>query len=574
MRRRIEHAVREEQRHRAEKELDSRVDDLLQALARHILACALPWSERVNASSQKEYIDHSHDAAALSWEGWQDPELADVRCTMTEIQELVDLRVRRPDDAAAATPEGEADGIKMFPPTTTVLVSGGSALPASPVPFYTAFVRQLIERIFVYVTKAALSRVISGDHAHGVFRGAGAAEDDTVLVQCSASNEASSVFPANSVLCLPVIIYIGWRCGYSLLTSIGRMLCMADDDRAAAWLDVTSAALRSLLDGALAHGGGPSTASAGAAADALYHFVVRAKIQTGALQSLWWWLSRVFEHGCTHGLLTTPSSVPSCESSRSTPASMRVFPNSIAATAATADGRCGSKGGATMHTSLAHRDDYRTLWYVGRTESAAYLSSTVLPTVAHFLHTALARFVFSAAESSPDYWSSHAAQLTEALQAVRDVAVHLFPTPAPSISVSPSAVSPSSPIHFDAATASFLRHAVHDALLPLAECVLDDPSLLQGRILPAEKAGFMIPAAAPTTPRIAHDGWSSSCEDEWEGAQVGDDARCSSTTEITVTAAPPAEASQSTLAYALDTLEREFGDLVRADSVVMTLRRL
>ncbi|TPP53420.1 hypothetical protein CGC20_38295 [Leishmania donovani] len=537
MRLRIERAARTEQRHIAEKELSARVDELLQALARRILVCAPTWAVQASASSQK-LTHHASGAAALSWGGWGDAELADVRSTMTEVQELVDVHVARPRDAAAATHEGGADGMRGSSLAATVLTSGASAVPASSVRFYAAFVRQLIERIFDSVTKIALSSVVFPDRTHGA---SGAAEDDAVIVQGAAPNDISSLFPAQSTLRLPAIVYIGWRCGYSLLTSVGRMLRVTDDDRAAGWLDVTSAALRSLLDGARAHGFDPSAAAAPTAAAALHHFVVRTEMQTRSLQCLWWWCSLVFEHGHKHGLLTTPPSAPSAATPLNTPESTRT-------------------------------EDYRTLWYIGHAEAASYLSSTVLPTVAHFLHAALARFVFSAA-SPQQYWPSHAADLTEAVQAVRDVTEHLFPSPAPSTSASPSARSPSSHIQLTAATASFLRHAVHDALLPLAERVLDDPALMQDRIAPTAEAASVTPGTvAPTS---AYDGWGSSCEEECEGVEVKDaDSCCPSSTQTAVTAAAPAEASQSTLTYALDALERELGDLVRADSVFMTLRRL
>ncbi|CAC9470007.1 hypothetical protein, unknown function [Leishmania infantum JPCM5] len=568
MRLRIERAARTEQRHIAEKELSARVDELLQALARRILVCAPTWAVQASASSQK-LTHHASGAAALSWGGWGDAELADVRSTMTEVQELVDVHVARPRDAAAATHEGGADGMRGSSPAATVLTSGASAVPASSVRFYAAFVRQLIERIFDSVTKIALSSVVFPDRTHGA---SGAAEDDAVIVQGAAPNDISSLFPAQSALRLPAIVYIGWRCGYSLLTSVGRMLRVADDDRAAGWLDVTSAALRSLLDGARAHGFDPSAAAAPTAAAALHHFVVRTEMQTRSLQCLWWWCSLVFEHGHTHGLLTTPPSAPSAATPLNTPESTRTSHSMTTATAVTAAGACGSAGGTTMHASLADREDYRTLWYIGHAEAASYLSSTVLPTVAHFLHAALARFVFSAA-SPQQYWPSHAADLTEAVQAVRDVTEHLFPSPAPSTSASPSARSPSSHIQLTAATASFLRHAVHDALLPLAERVLDDPALMQDRIAPTAEAASVTPGTvAPTS---AYDGWGSSCEEECEGVEVKDaDSCCPSSTQTAVTAAAPAEASQSTLTYALDALERELGDLVRADSAFMTLRRL
>ncbi|CBZ24987.1 hypothetical protein, unknown function [Leishmania mexicana MHOM/GT/2001/U1103] len=569
MRLRIERAARTEQRHLAEKKLSARVDALLQTLARHILVCAPPWAAQASASSWNGSIGHVSGAAALSWRGWHDAELADVRSTMTEVEELVDLHVVRPRDAAAATHEGGADGVR-WSSAATVPSSAASAVPVSPVLFYEAFVRQLIEQLFGPVTKTALSSMVSPDRTHGV---SGIAETDTVIVQGSAPDVPSSLFPAQSVLRLPAIVYIGWHCGYSLLTSIGGMLRLADDDRAAGWLDVTSAALRSLLGCARAHSCDPSAAAAPDAADALHHFMVNALMQTRSLQCLWWWCSLVSEHGHTHGLLTTPPSAPSPETALNPPESMRTSPSITASTAATAAGGSGSTGGATMHTSLAAREDYRTLWYIGLAEAAAYLGSTTLPTVANFLHTALTRFVFSAAASPPQYWLSHAAQLTGAVQAVRDVAAHLFPSPAPPTRASPSATSPSSHIQFAAATAIFLRHAVHDALLPLAERVLDDPALLQGRIALTAKAASITPGAA--APMVGCDGWSNSSEEEWEGMQVMDGAsRCPSSTATAVTAAAPAEASQSTLTYAIDTLEREFGDLVRADSVVMTLRRL
>ncbi|CAG9571317.1 hypothetical protein LMJF_14_1230 [Leishmania major strain Friedlin] len=570
MRLRIERAARMEQRHFAEKELSARVDELLQTLARRILVCAPTWAAQASASSRNGSTDHVSGAAALSWGGWRDAELADVRSTMTEVQELVDLHVVRPREAAAATHEGGADSMRGSSSVAAELSSDASAVPASSVRFYEVFVRELIERIFGSVTKTALSSVVSPDGTHGV---SGAAEDDTVIVHGAAPDDASSLFPAQSVLRLPAIVYIGWRCGYSLLTSIGRMLSVADDDRAASWLDVTSAALRSLLDGARTHGFHPSAVAAPTAADALHHFVVRTEMQARSLQCLWWWCSLVFKHGYTHGLLPSPPSAPSAATPLNTPESTRTSPSTTTATAVTAAGGCGSASGTTMHASFADREDYRTLWYIGRAEAAEYLSSTVLPNVAHFLHAAVAKFVFSAAASPPQYWPSHAAHLTGAVQAVRDVSVHLFPSPALPTSASPSATSPSSHFQLTAATASFLRHAVHDALLPVAERVLDNPALLQDCIAPTVEAASITPGtAAPTS---AYDGWDSSCEEEWEGMQVKDGAsRCLSRTQPAVTAAAPAEASQNTLTYTLDTLERELGDFVRADSVVMTLRRL
>ncbi|KAG5505180.1 hypothetical protein JIQ42_04368 [Leishmania sp. Namibia] len=573
MRSRIVRAARTEQQHFAEKELNARVDELLQTLARHIAVCAPQWAAQVCSSSRKESTDHISGAAALAWEGWRDAELADVLSTMTEVQELVDRHVVRQLDAAAAILSGGADVMGDSLTAPTAPTSDTAAVPPVSVRFYTSFVRLLIARIFVSVTTTALSYREPPAHVRCKLGAAGPAEGDAAIVACFAPEHSASLFSAMSMLRLPASVYIGWRCGYRLLASIGDMLCVADGDRAAGWLDVTSAALRSVIEGAHARGSSFSTASAPDAAVAFHRFVASAEAHTRSLHCVWWWCSLVFEHCYAHGCLTTPPLEPSLNSALSTPESTSALPGSTTITAATEAGGCVSSGGASLPIFDADRDNYRTLWDVGRLKAMTYLNGVVLSTVADFLHAALERFVFFEAVSSPQHWSSQSEQLTKAVHAVRSVAERLFPSPAPTTDASPTATSSSRRVPLAAAAASFLRHAVHDALLPLAERVLDDPAALQGRIAPT--AGKTSIAAAAAASTRAHDGWSSTDEEEWEELPLtGGASCCPSSVEAAATIAAPATAPQSTLIYALDALERELDEVVRNDSVVMTLRRL
>ncbi|CAJ1020292.1 hypothetical protein Q4I32_002236 [Leishmania shawi] len=569
MRSRIERVARAEQRQLADKELSARVDELLQTLACHIAVCAPRWAAQVSASSRKESTDRVSGAASLAWGGWHDAELTDVCSTMMEVQELVDLNIVRPRDAAAATINSVADGVGSSSAAATESISGASAVPESSVRFHAAFVHQIITRLFVSVTTTALSSVVPPGRAHGVPGAAAAAGDDTAIVQCIAPSDVSSLFPVQSMLRLPASIYIGWRCGYSLLNSIEGILRVADDDCAAAWLDVTSATLHSLLDAAHACGSDASAAAAPNAAAALHHFTVCAETQALFMHCMWWWCSLVFERGYSHGLLAAPSSAPSLESAVHAHESKVASSSSTTTTTATTAGGCSSSSGATMHTSLSYREEYRVLWTVGRVEAAAYLSATVLPTVADYLQAALERFVFFTATSSPQLWSKKSAELTEAVQAVRGLADRLFPSPASATSAFPPAPSPSSHRQLSAATTSFLRHAVHDALLPLAERVLDNQGLLQDHITPTVDAISI--AAAVKAPATAQGGWSSSGDEEWEEVPVAGGANGAL---LSPEASALAKAPPNTLIYALDALEREFGDVVRADSVAMTLRRL
>ncbi|KAG5483236.1 hypothetical protein CUR178_04815 [Leishmania enriettii] len=573
MRSRILRAARVEQQRFAEKELNARVDELLQTLARHIEVCAPQWVAQVYSSSRKESTDHVSGAAALAWEGWRDAELADVLSTMTEVQELVDRHVVRPLDAAAAILDGGADVMGDLSIAATVPTGDTAAVSPVSVRFYASFVRLLIARIFASVTTIALSYREPPAHTCCTLGAAGPAEGDAAVVACFSPEHSASLFSEMSTLRLPASVYIGWRCGYRLLASIGDMLRVADGDRAAGWLDVTSAALRSVIEGAHARGSSPSTASALDAAEALHRFVTSAEAHTRSLHCVWWWCSLVFEHCYAAGCLTTPPLESSRNSALSTPDSTRALPGCTTITADTEAGGYVSSAGASLPIFDADRESYRMLWDVGRLKAAAYLSGVVLSTVADFLHSALERFVFFEDVSSPQHWSSQSEQLTKAVHAVRSVAERLFPSPALTTDASPSETSSSCRVPLAAAAASFLRHAVHDALLPLAERVLDDPAALQDRIAPTAGKTSMAAAAAAST--RAHDGWSSTDEEEWEELPLtGGASWCPSRVEAAATIAAPATAPQSTLFYALDALERELDEVVRNDSVVMTLRRL
>ncbi|KAG5483373.1 hypothetical protein LSCM1_04921 [Leishmania martiniquensis] len=573
MRARILRAGRTEQQQYAEKELNARIDDLLHTLAHHIVACAPQWAAQVRARSRKESIGHASGAAALAWEGWRDAELAHVLSTMTEMQELVDLHVVRHLDAAAATLSGD-DSTGDSSRAVAAPVSEASAASALSTDFYAEFVRLLIARIFIIVTENALSFSGSPAYVQDVRTAAGPAKGDAVIVACFAPNNSTSLLPAQSMLRLPASIYIGWRCGYRLLSSIGDMLRLADGDRAAGWLDVTSAALRSVWDGAHACSGSFSAASAPDAAEALRRFVVGAETHVHALQCMWWWCSLVFEHCYAHGWLITCTSAPSPNSAQSAPESREEASCNSRIAIAAASGACARSDGAAQLIFSPEGGDYRKLWDVGRSKVTEYLSGIALPAVADFLRAALERFVFVDAVSSAPPWPNQSEQLTKALQAVRSAAVGLFPSPPLSVDASSSEKLSSCPAALSTSASSFLRHVVHAALLPLAERVLDDGSAaLPGPIAPTP--GRASNAAAAPASATEDGGGRSSDEEEWEELQLaGGASRCPTGVEVAATVEASATARKSAIIFALDELERGFGELARDDSVAMTLRRL
>lgn len=145
-----------------------------------------------------------------------------------------------------------------------------------------------------------------------------------------------------------------------------------------------------------------------------------------------------------------------------------------------------------------------------------------------------------------------------------------------------------------AAAVGFMRLVVHNALLPLAERILDDPVSLQARQpIPA--------AAAETTAGAARDGWANSDDDddddEWEEVRVmGGSANtpvtpnmsahqldaeqpsvsCSHSASHSLMPLRPVVASvHDAVEFVLDTLEAQCGpEMVQQDAIAMTLRRL
>ncbi|KAG5509460.1 hypothetical protein JKF63_06770 [Porcisia hertigi] len=574
MRSRVERVARAEQREFVEKELSARVDRLLQRLTREITLCASAWAAQLSASPRKESTSCLGGAASLAWEGWSDAELASVRSTMTEVHELVGLHVVRFHDSVAATLGSEANVTRGFSEAAAAGSTGdASETKGSSSPFYEVFVRQLINRLVFAVTSTTISSVVPSACTDCV-RGAAYSEDgDAVIPECFVPCGASSLFPAQSVLRLPASIYIGWRCGYSLLDSIGDTLRVTDGDREAGWLDLTSAALCSLVGCGGAHGSAPSPAVAPDTGVALHNFLVSAKTQMCTLQCWWWWCSLVFEHGCSRGWLTTISSAPSPGHAQGVLGSTKESPGPAPATAPTTAGDCGRADGATLDIFVAAEDDYRSLWDLGCAEAAAYLSAIVLPSVVHFLHAVVERFVLIEPMPSLQQCPDPSWRFREVVRTVRSVADGFFPSPPQTTNIASSGTPPSHSPPLTAATDSFLRHAVHDALLPLAERVLDNPDLLQSRrVAWADAADTAAPAASV---KCADEGWGSGDDSEWGEVQMTGSAtvHSSSAGAPTSAAAPPIKL-QSTLAYALDVLESELGGIVSTDSVAMTLLRL
>ncbi|KAK7201636.1 hypothetical protein NESM_000228300 [Novymonas esmeraldas] len=524
MRARLERAACIERQHRAEVALDEQLDELLLDLGSCIATCSASWcAARVRVPDVR---DSSTACAAVppallpgNWDGAS--EFVAVRAAMAAVQELVREH--------ADTPPGQA------------------ATDAA-VHLYTTAVRQLITRLIAPLTRAALvatpplsaagpTEAGEEDNRRGDddATGGGGSADDVVL-RCSAADGDASplLFGAAATVRVPVSLYLGWHCGYALLDSIGAQLHIDDDDRAAAWLDLSSAALRCVLDAApprghdvLTESEAPDTTNTTAAAVRRRTFTSLAHAQARALQCLWWWCSNTFTRRGVAGAAAAATPSP--------------------------------PGAAQASPSVA--SECADLWGIGSAAAVAYLGGTVVPTVAAFLHAAMGNAVFTrggalAASAQREDRHTVRAELTAAVRAVRGVAQRLFPD-----SVSPTAAS------------AFLRHVVHSALLPLAERVLEDPASLPDHLITLSSVssvrGAAVAAAAPSPVR---DGWSSDAdaeavedeEGEWEEVRLSGVTGCS----------PSSAAPTSTLVDALDALERELGDLVREDSVVVTLRRL
>lgn len=526
---RIERAAQAGQHALAEQELHTHVGELLDGLSRLVVACAPAFAAERAAHTRRAAGPPTEQVATHTSCGedddWHLPSTASARTAMEVLR-------KRIEQGAAA-------------------LGGVSAAPA----FYAVFVRLLLTRLVAPTTAAALAvPATSPLPPQRAVPAAGASRhDDLVCVRAPPPPSHLSLLTPGCVLRVPATHYLGRRCAEYLLHAVGGLLRVSAEDAAAAWLDVSAATLRGVLEAPVLD----ESSTAPTQAARLNAFCVATDARARALHCAWWWCSSMFAHGVLRGWLPHPSFQEARGSGE-------------AAAAATRD----EQG----------KSDFCELWGLGRAEAAAYASAHLACVAARYLHAALARFVLAPSVPTPSPPPSAApAELMEALRAVRSVAQRAFPcseaTAASLEKAGEVCFAELGDVDGAAAVAAveFTRVVVHDALFPLAERVLDDPALLQGHTL-----AF----AAPPRTSAPRDGWSA--DDDGGDGEDGDWAEvsvakvtpsaphggASSPAHATVPRAPGSAGHCTTLGYALDALEFVFGEVARTDSIAVTLRRL
>ncbi|KPI83925.1 hypothetical protein ABL78_7025 [Leptomonas seymouri] len=577
MRARIERAVHTEQHSVAEHRFNEDVKALF-----HGLVASIRDVPHVLAASPGTFDDdeRSDDIAY-----WTKPDLPRVVSSLCELERLVGDRV-------AAVSASRTD-IYHWLRKSTSKETAHNAL-------YTALVGQLVSELITPIRmllhEASTVSFTEPSSVWGV-RGA-------VRLQLAAS--AEGLFASDCTLLLPACIYVGWRCCFRLLDAFRRMLHVSEEDSIAGWLDTASAILDSLNRISQDVVPTPSALKAGEREGAMMDaFRRNVGIYARVSHCYWWWWSFTYAFGSTRGWMCAAPS-------------------------------------ADVLATRTNRDDFIQLWCAGRMCATRFLSSVLLPATVHVMQTYMTSLVFGTACDTNSAAAAAAAvsgrmqRFADAVKEVQALVVAALPpveSAGKRATASANGIDPAEgetkrtacpSTSGKAAVAGFMRLVVHDALRPIADRILNDPSSLQVRAFAID--AFADAAATPTansmekhvslTPVAAtavvasQDGWDESDSDsDGEGPLMtrsaitpappslkGDNSdtergtspetdrhpsNCSAmaATEVVAASRPPPPPAvtcvRDALVFALDTLERECGqEIVLQDTIAMTLRRL
>lgn len=561
MRARIERAVQVEQQSTSANLFHERVKTSLKDLVRTVQH--LPQT----AAAHPSIFDEEEASDDLPY--WTKPELPEVVSVLCSLERLVKERV-------AAMKAQRVDN-PSYPDAWR------SAL-------YVAMVRHLLEGLVTPVMEAYTATA-----AASLFPTPSAHLSDRDVCVRLAGDPTALFAAATSVvrLVLPVHVYVCWRCCFRLLNEFQRELHMSamaaeereNDSVVASWLDVASAMLDGLQRVSQASATLPPLALKGGGdgdAASLAEFRRRATLCARTAHCYWWWMSFTYVFGSAQGWIRCDASLPS-----------------------------------------AAREAHLQLWCTGRLSATRHLSSVALPAGVQLLSLAMIALIF-AADGGSDASATRARMRTVecAVANIRAMADALFPleaeprAPHQLRAITEEADSTSDAIQDGAAlfakthcstaasaAAGFVRLVVHEALRPVAERILDDPSSLQVRPPTAGASaqtdtrvhGFAkqsSPSPAPTA--VPREGWDD--EDAWEEVQVMGSGTASTAPEVNVQAigaaeafadadtlsaarayasAPPVTCAHDAVVFVLHVLEMQCGEeMVQHDAIAMTLRRL
>lgn len=540
MRARVERAVHVEQLAVAERHFREGVASSLSSLVAAIQAVPQAWAAAPHMFDEEERCD---DIAY-----WTKPELPRVVSSLCELERLVKARV------AVVSVRGSAEDLEE------------ASVEARTTALYATLVGYLVVELVAPVMSAYSSLLASSTEDS-------VGKESRTNVYVRLPDRATSLFSShNALLLLPVGVYIGWRCCFRLLDTFKRLLSLSESEAFAGWLDVAAALLSSLCSASGAFAMSLATMKLDDETQTVDVFCRQADNCARIAHCYWWWWSFAHDVGSTYGLTATDQGVsPSSTFPSSSPPSLSI--------------------------SSGMKDEFTQLWCIGRTSASRFVSAVALPCAVHVLQSSMTALVFPTNSSATTtnssgvnghsdaaFTTTRMQRIVDAVQEVRRMAADVFPhTDAFDIDSSTRA-----------AAVGFMRLVVHNALLPLAERILDDPVSLQARQpIPA--------AAAETTAGAARDGWANSDDDddddEWEEVRVmGGSANtpvtpnmsahqldaeqpsvsCSHSASHSLMPLRPVVASvHDAVEFVLDTLEAQCGpEMVQQDAIAMTLRRL